>query len=121
MRFYRRHIFFPCLLALALSLGGCAVLKKFHLPGRRHAPKAQAAPPPTVPQFVGTITLVNEAEHFVLVDVGQSSVPREGAALKAMAGNVETGVVAVGNVRRRPFVIADIVRGEPKKGNQVFQ
>lgn len=121
MRFSRHHVLFPAVLALALSLGGCAMLKKFHLPGRRPAPQAQATPPPAVPQFVGTVTLVNETERFILIDVGQSSVPHEGTALKVMAGSVETGVVAVGNVRRRPFVIADIVRGEPKKGQQVFQ
>ena len=121
MRSSRQYLFLPGVLALALSLGGCAILKKIHLPGHRHAPKTLATSPPALPQFVGTITLVNETDHFVLIDVGQSSVPREGTALKAMADGVETGVVTVGDVRRRPFAIADIVRGEPKNGNQVFQ
>ena len=121
MRFPRRYFFSATVLALALALSGCAILRKIHLPFRRHAANAPATPRPAVPQFVGTITLVNETEHFVLIDVGMSSVPRGGTALRAMSGGVETGVVVVGEVRRRPFVIADIVRGEPRKGNQVFQ
>ena len=101
--------------------GGCAALKKMHLPGRHQKKPKTAETVPAKPQLVGTITLVNEDTHFVLIDVGFSSVPRSGTALKAMSGGVETGVVTVGEVRRRPFAVADIVSGAPKRGDQVFQ
>ncbi len=73
------------------------------------------------PQRVGTVTLVNEQEHFVLIDTGIAGVPAPGTALKCLTDDAESGVVTVGKVTRRPFVVADIVRGEPKKGDGVFQ
>jgi hypothetical protein len=108
-----------CILALSLFCGGCATLKKIRLPWSREKP----APQPTAvrPHYVGTITLVNEDARFVLIDAGNSSVPPAGTALKTMSGETETGVVMVGDVRKRPFAVADIVRGTPKKGDGVFQ
>jgi hypothetical protein len=120
MRILSQSIFLALVLALAGVTGGCSILKKIHLPGR-HAKKEKPAAGPPKPQFAGTITLVNEDAHFVLIDVGTSSVPRSGTALKSMSGGVETGVLAVGDVRRRPFAVADIVSGAPKRGDQVFQ
>ena len=117
MRFFLRSVFLALAFALAFSSGGCTVLKKLH----RHKKTPAATPAPTGPQLVGTITLVNSETHFVLIDVGFSSVPRVGTALKAMRGSVETGVVTVGEVRKRPFAIADIVQGDPRSGDQVFQ
>ena len=73
------------------------------------------------PQRVGTITLVNEAARFVLIDTGMGAVPAIGTALKSFSGDAPSGVVAVGDVTRRPFVVADIVQGAPKKGDGVFQ
>ena len=72
-------------------------------------------------QKIGTVTLVNESEKFVLIDTGVAAVPPPGTALKAFSGETPSGVVAVGNVNRRPFVVADIVHGMPKKGDDVFQ
>jgi hypothetical protein len=56
-----------------------------------------------------------------LIDNGNSPVPPTGAALKSFAGEVESGVLSVGSVRRAPFVIADIVKGAPHKGDTVYQ
>ncbi len=107
------------LAVLLPALAGCATLRKAHvLPPRKAKAVAVAA---AVPRRVGTITLVNEAERFVLIDTGFSTVPPVGVALKSMSGEVATGVVVVGNVARRPFVVADIVQGAPKKGDGVFQ
>lgn len=106
--------------AFAASVVGCATLKKIRFPGRKK-PKPVIAEAPR-PRFMGTVVLVNEAARFVLIDVGNAPLlPRAGTALKSMSGEEETGVVAVGDVRRRPFAIADIVRGEPKKGDQLFE
>ena len=70
---------------------------------------------------VGTITLVNEDAHFVLIDVGMAAAPTLGTALKSFSGGSASGVVTVGDVSRRPFVVADIVQGAPLKGDVVFQ
>jgi len=77
--------------------------------------------PAVVPRLIGTVALVNEEGGFVLVDSGAHATPQPGTALKTFTGEVESGVLAAGDVRRRPFVIADIVRGEPKRGDRVFQ
>ena len=108
-----------CVLALGLFCGGCATLKKIRFPWSREkrAPEAAAIRP----HYVGTITLVNEDARFVLIDAGNFSVPPAGTALKTMSGESETGVVMVGEVRKRPFAVADIVRGTPRKGDRVFQ
>ena len=108
-----------CILAVGLFCGGCATLKKLRFPW----PREKRAPetPVVRPHYVGTITLVNEDARFVLIDAGNASVPPAGTALKTMSGETETGVVMVGEVRKRPFAVADIIRGSPKKGDRVFQ
>ena len=73
------------------------------------------------PQLVGTITLVNEEGKFALIDGGYLPTPTAGTALKSFTGETESGLLTVGAVRRRPFVIADIVKGAPQKGDRVFQ
>jgi len=120
MRMPHRFVSLIVISALGCSLGGCATLKKIRFPWRKkRKPVAAEAPRP---QFIGTIVLVNEDARFVLIDVGHAPLlPRAGTALKSMAGETETGVVAVGDVRRRPFAIADIVRGEPRKGDRLFE
>ena len=108
-----------CVLALSLFCGGCATLKKIRLPWSRE--KRAAETTVVRPHSVGTITLVNEDARFVLIDAGHSAVPPAGTALKTMSGETESGVVMVGDVRKRPFAVADIVRGSPRKGDRVFQ
>jgi hypothetical protein len=125
----RRMLFFPtrcravihALLATALllSLTGCGLLGK-RAREKRKAREA-AAVRPAVPLRIGTITLVNEEEQFVLIDNGNSPTPPTGTALKSFTGTAESGVLSVGSVRRTPFVIADIVKGTPRKGDVVFQ
>jgi hypothetical protein len=115
-------------IAFGITLASCATWKKLKFPGSKSreakamdAKKHASATPAPRPLFVGTITLVNETSRFVLIDVGDSVVPAQGMALKSIANGVETGVVAVGDVKRRPFAIADIVSGSPKKGDAVYQ
>ena len=104
--------------ALCVSLTGCGLLSK-----RARARKAReaAAADRAEPLRIGTIALVNEEEQFVLVDNGNSPTPPAGTALKSFTGASESAVLSVGSVRRTPFVIADIVKGTPRKGDSVFQ
>ena len=115
------RIFIRTLLVVALTATapGCAALKKVHLLPRRKSKIAAAQA--EAPRRIGAITLVNEDERFVLIDTGMAAAPAVGTALKSFTGETASGVVAVGNVNRRPFVVADIVQGAPKKGDAVFQ
>jgi hypothetical protein len=68
---------------------------------------------------VGTVASVNEELHFVLVDVGSLYTPPAGTALKCFSSGAETGIIAVSPERERPFIVGDIVKGEPKVGDEV--
>jgi hypothetical protein len=82
-------------------------------------PGAAAIEPPPGPRRVGTVAVVNEELRFVLVDVGSLYVPQAGTALKSFSGDTESGILAVDPEKRRPFIVADIIKGEPKVGDEV--
>jgi len=96
---------------------------------REKIPKAQPVRFPKVnpygtkgqPQQMGSILLVNAEAGFVLIDSHGRAMPEAGVALKCMRDGVETGVIAVGKERQGTNVVADIVTGSPRKGDQVFQ
>jgi hypothetical protein len=62
---------------------------------------------------------VNEDLSFVLVDVGSLYAPQAGTALKSFSGGAETAILAVDPEKQRPFIVADIIRGNPKVGDEV--
>lgn len=92
-----------------LFFSGCA--------WRKHPRKEDALLPG--PRRVGRVAVVNEDLHYVLVDVGSLYSPAAGTALKSFSGGTETGILAVGREKERPFIAADIVKGEPKVGDDV--
>jgi hypothetical protein len=106
--------------ALLCASCGCATLKKVHLLPHRKPKKTAAAEAPA-PRLIGTVALVNRDDRFVLIDTGTAPVPTAGTALKTFTAGAESGVVSVGDVRRRPFVVADIVKGSPERGDRVYQ
>ena len=99
-------------MAAVLVLPGCAWRK--HAAHRKHPDE-----PPAGPRRVGTVAVVKEDLHFVLVDVGSLSRPEPGTALKCFSGGTETGILAVSAEEKRGFIAADIVKGEPKVGDEV--
>jgi hypothetical protein len=108
-------------LCLALTLGtpGCALVTNLlKSKKKKDDTRVERA---TVPERVGEIVLLNEEAHFVLVDLETGNPPEAGTALKVMRQGVEIGVLALGDVRRRPFIVADIVKGEPRKGDLVYR
>jgi len=115
MRGVRRNALFR-FAALAVCggvvLSGCATHKK-----RGHAETAEAPGP--APMRVGTVAVVNEDMHFVLVDVGTLYMPPAGTALKSFTSGVESGILAVDPEKRGPFIVADVVKGDPKVGDVV--
>ena len=115
------HAFLRAVLiaAIVFAGSGCATWKKMKVLPHRETKRATAVHP--APQRIGTITLVNRSEKFVLIDTGLAPAPSVGTALKSFTGETASGVVTVGNVNRRPFVVADIVQGSPTRGDAVFQ
>jgi hypothetical protein len=108
------------LLALVVGLSGCSLFKGTHgnKPGRQKEKPGATAP--ASPRLVGTVTVVNSDDGFVLVDFGMQPTVAPGTKLTTRTDGTESGELLVGDVHKRPFVIADIVKGSPQKGDQVF-
>jgi len=114
-RIYRTRI----LIAGGACLTGCLFAPGCATSRHHPQPKTPAADSAPSPQRIGTVAMVNEDLHFVLVDVGSLYVPAAGTALKSFSGGAETGILAVDPEKQRPFIVADIIRGTPKVGDQV--
>ena len=106
------------LLAIACAQSGCAGTKK-----RKEAPQKAAAEPSRKKELrlIGVVTLVNSEGGFVLIDSGTNPAPDSEVILKCKTGGVESAELRVSEIRRHPFVIADIIKGTPNKGDLVFQ
>lgn len=105
-----RALFAVVLLA---QFSGCALFPK-----GKQAKRATAVPQPLL---IGTITLVNAEQKFVLIDSTNTPGPLPGAALKTRGADGAAAELKSGPIRRRPFAIADVVKGTPQVGDQVFQ
>lgn len=105
----------------AAALCGCSLFKSAPpKPTIIRLPKTQPAEN-SVPKLVGVVSMVNPDGQFVLVESNQSAALESGTALKCIRDGVESAVIAVGKERRRPYVTADIVKGDPQRGDQVFE
>jgi hypothetical protein len=111
--------------AVAAALSAC------QWPGKKKVPKATPIRFPTAdspgaakhskPRQIGTILMFNAEGNFVLIDSAGWIPPPKGTALKCFRDGKETGIIAVGAERSGTHVAADVVSGEPRKGDQVFQ
>lgn len=70
---------------------------------------------------IGTVLLVNADAGFVLIDAHGWALPEAGMALKCLRDGVDSSILTVSGERQGSHVIADIVTGAPRKGDQVFQ
>ena len=105
------------LVAIVCAQSGCAEMKK-----RAQARKAAAERNRIKePRLIGVVTLVNSEGGFVLIDSGTNPAPNSEGNLKCRTGGVESAELRVSEIRRHPFVIADIVTGMPNKGDLVYQ
>jgi len=113
-----------------LVAAACAALASCEWFGSKKVPRAMPIRFPKAntsdgtrrnPIQVGTILMVNAEGGFVVIESGAWTPPESGTALKCLRDGAETGVLAVGEERRRGHVIADIVTGEPRKGDRVFR
>jgi len=79
-----------------------------------------ASHPPArpVPRLVGSISLVNSDLHFALIDSVMTPAP--GTPLKALSRDGrETALLNVSPERKQPFIIGNIVEGDPQPGDRV--
>ena len=83
-------------------------------------PKKSPAPPAASPvQWAGEIRMVNVAENFVLVESNSASSTAPGEKYLAIRDSRETGVLRMTSMRNPPFLIADIVSGNPSPGDKI--
>jgi hypothetical protein len=108
------------LLCLAL-LPGCALFKKRSSAKQRAANEKALAEARKRPLLVGRIVLVNPTDRFVLIDAATAPAARVGATWRAYSEGALSAELRATDVRRRPWVIADIVSGEPQTGDTVMQ
>ncbi|HEY3900061.1 MAG TPA: hypothetical protein VGM54_15745 [Chthoniobacter sp.] len=120
MNFHRLQIAVT-LAGLLVLLPGCTLLtypaRLWPHFGKKKPPRATLK----VDQLMGSITIVNEDASFVLIDSGSLPSPAVGAILKTHTADATPVELRVTQIRKSPFYVADIVKGLPKKGDQVFQ
>ena len=128
MNFHHVRSLFAAMLCCAVA--SCSLLRLPKWAKRKPVPKAAPIRFPKTnisdgtkgkPKPVGTILLVNAEAGFVLIDARGWSLPDAGTALKCIRDGTDSGILAVSGERQGSHVIADIVTGTPKKGDQVFQ
>jgi hypothetical protein len=119
---FRMAAYRLAIVCMSLAVGcmqpGCAAMKK-RAEARKKA--AEERKRKKEPQLIGVIALVNSEGRFVLIDSGTNPAPNTEGILKSKTGGVESAELRVSEIRRPPFVIADIVKGTPIKGDMVFQ
>ena len=90
------------------------------------APSPDASAPPSKPTRVGTVRVIGHGQHFVLVEVPGGGVPTlpDGQLLRCVSSLADdagvTATLRAGRERRRPYIVADVVNGEPHVGDSVF-
>ena len=98
------------LAALCLSLAACAT--------HPAVPQASIKPPAPLPVAIGRVSLVNEELGFVLIDTQET--PETGTELQTRANDgQETARLRVSVEKKRPYIIADILKGKPLPGQVV--
>lgn len=83
-------------------------------------PRTTPQPPAASPvQWAGEIRMVNIAENFVLLESISAVATIPGEKYLAVQNGRETGVVRMTSLRNPPFLIADIVSGDPSPGDKI--
>jgi len=85
------------------------------------ANKPGAKPPAAMRvDWAGTIRLVNTAENFVLVESESPTAVIAGEKYLSVHDGRETGALRITDLRAHPFLIADIVSGNPSTGDKIY-
>ncbi len=130
-------VFFTALFA-ALAIAGCATPKKeafaakpkseaaaektpIHWLSWLKFPKRTPPPPSATPiDWTGVIRLVNEEDRFALIQVQGASGAIADEKYLCIRDTEETGVLRMTALKNPPFLIADIISGDPRVGDKVY-
>lgn len=80
----------------------------------------KATPRALVPLWIGTVSLVDMENGFVLVDSNAFYAVIPGKELRCLAKDRETAKIRISAERNPPFFIADILSGTPRVGDRVY-
>ena len=82
--------------------------------------KSPPAPVASPVNWAGEIRMVNIAENFVLVESNSPVATIPGEKYLVIQNGIETGAVRMSSLRNPPFLIADIVSGDPSPGDKIY-
>jgi len=97
---------------------GCSLLRKFR--GKNGRVPEKPVKQARQVQLIGAVVLVNEDEKFVLIDNGSNPSPGMGATVQCRMPDGTSAELRVTEIRKRPFVIADVISGVPQKSAPVY-
>lgn len=135
MTIFSRFPFFALALICGLSSYGCSGMGKpvknptgthkslFSWLGHFPIPKIAKKPkPPTATpvQWSGTIRMVNTQEHFVLIEQTTHLVENPSEIYVAIENGQEKGMLKMTSMKSFPYLIADIVEGNPEVGDKIY-
>lgn len=108
---------FVLLLALLLIITGssCGTIRGVIRKARQ--PKVKETAEDTRPVAIGSIEMVNPDDKFVLARLTSNVVLPNGTELSSMGANGQIAKLKTTPERKGIFITADIVSGEPKKGD----
>ncbi len=107
---------------MATLLPGCAMLHGVFKKKKPHKEEAQEQHGESKPkELIGTVTLVNSDVAYALIDNGSQPSPAPGTKVECRAADGSTAQLRVTEIRKRPFIVADIISGTPHKGDEVYQ
>jgi hypothetical protein len=86
----------------------------------RLIPRRAKPPAATAPQWAGSIRMVNTAEKFVLVESSTATSVVPGETYLSIGNSSETASLRMTNLKNPPFLIADIVSGDPSPGDKIY-
>lgn len=84
-------------------------------------PKKKQPPQALPPARLGTIAFIDEENKFVLVDAETLAGAVPGEPLVCISNQNETGTLRLSTLRNPPFLVADIIGGNPRKGDLVYK
>jgi hypothetical protein len=64
--------------------------------------------------------MVNTSERFVLIESLSATPMVPGEKYTAVGSNGETGILKMSALRNPPFIIADIVSGNPSPSDRIY-
>ena len=84
-------------------------------------PKKKPSPPAAMPvNWAGTIQLVNTAENFVLIESVSATPVVPGEKYLSVQNGRESGTLRMTSLKAHPFLIVDIVSGNPSTGDKIY-